>query len=40
MQEQAIRHCCKHINSGLVDVVSDEGINGSNGLDARIGSPR
>lgn len=37
VQEQGIRRYCKDNNLRLLEVVGDEGISGSNGLDARVG---
>lgn len=37
VQEQGIRRHCRDNDVRLIEVVSDEGISGSNGLDARIG---
>ena len=37
IQELAIRRYCKDNELRLVDVASDEGISGSNGLEARVG---
>jgi len=37
IQVQAIRRYCKANGLKLIDVVGDEGISGSNGLDARVG---
>ena len=34
---QAIRSCCDESQMKLIDVMSDEGVSGSNGLDARVG---
>src|SRR4051794_19306062 len=37
VQEQSIRRYCKEQGLRLIDVASDEGVSGSNGLDARVG---
>src|SRR5438309_11179607 len=37
VQEQAIRWYCTDNDLNLIEVTSDEGISGSNGLDARVG---
>src|SRR3974377_1125906 len=37
VQERAVRAFCKSQGLRLIDVISDEGVSGSNGLDTRIG---
>jgi DNA invertase Pin-like site-specific DNA recombinase len=37
VQEQAIRAYCRENQLRLVDVLADEGVSGSNGLDSRLG---
>ncbi len=37
VQRQSIRRFCKAEGIKLVDVLSDEGVSGSNGLDHRVG---